>query len=537
MATFLVFGVIIGAGLPYYLFKALKTHSYQLHWSKTKARYGFFYIGFSNERYYWESVVLVRKLLLVLASSLLPDAPLLAAYISIGILQGFLALVFLLDIYENEQHQKVEIASLVTVLITYNCGALIATVKHGATSSLGAIAIYALNLAFVFLLFSSVRGDITAELVAAKMENARAELDEEEEYRREAVKKALVDTHKASRALHPRMAENLIDAFDDDTLVDELARLGANDLKLKHIQLSVHLESLRNKWRKSKSGMVDPYAKKEHEIEVLALERKKKAIDRERWRRRMQTGEGFSEDERASQTSEEERKSLGSDDSAFVERESSVEARIAQYNELIAQQLRRARVGAKDADDDDAGAGPIEPLYPADYVPSPPRLPALDSVSWVPPSAEIMLSSPTKPSPKKQPDPASVAAPKPPKPPPTSDPFTYDYFELTPMRDALPNIDEPLVTSTTTTTTHRTRDAHASKRPTWRERMADSSSRVAHRVAKRENYLMSQAFNTIADDVENTDGRTSSSCSSSDSEELEQRHRTKGRARRRSKKL
>ena len=537
MATILVFGVIIGAGLPYYLFKALKTHSYQLHWSKTKARYGFFYIGFSNERYYWESVVLVRKLLLVLASSLLPDAPLLAAYISIGILQGFLALVFLLDIYENEQHQKVEIASLVTVLVTYNCGALIATVKHGATSSLGAIMIYALNLAFVFLLFSSVRSDIAAELVAAKMENARAELDDEEDYRREAVKKALVDTHKASRALHPRMAENLIDAFDDDTLIDELTRLGANDLKLKHLQLSVHLESLRNKWRKSKSGMVDPYAKKEHEIEILALERKKKAIDRERWRRRMQTGEGFSEDERASQTSEEERKSLGSDDSAFVERESSVEARIAQYNELIAQQLRRARVGAKDADD--AGAGPIEPLYPPDHVPSPPRLPALDSVSWVPPSAEIMLSSPTKPSPKKQPDPASVAAPKPPKPPTTSDPFTYDYFELTPMRDALPNIDEPFTTTTTATTIHRAQDAHASKRPSWRERMADSRSRVAHRVAKRENHLMTQAFNTIADDdnapdgaAENTDARTSSS--DSDSEELERRHRIKGHSRRRS---
>ena len=55
-----------------------------------------------------------------------------------------------------------------------------ATVKRDATSSLGAIAIYVLNLAFVFLLFSSVRGDINAELVAAKMENARAELDEEE---------------------------------------------------------------------------------------------------------------------------------------------------------------------------------------------------------------------------------------------------------------------------------------------------------------------------------------------------------------------
>jgi len=534
MATFLVFGVIIGAGLPYYLFKALKTHSSQLHWSKTKARYGFFYIGFSKERCYWEFVVLIRKLLLVLTSSLLPDAPLLAIYISIGILQGFLALVFLLKVYENEQHQKVEVASLVTALITYNCGALMATVKRDATSSLGAIAIYVLNLAFVFLLFSSVRGDINAELVAAKMENARAELDEEEDYRREAVKKALVDTHKAARALHPRMAENLIDAFDDDTLIDELTRLGANDLKLKHLQLSVHLESLRNKWRKSKSGMVDPYARKEHEIEVLALERKKKAIDRERWRRRMQTGEGFSEDERASQTSEEERKSLGSDDSAFVERESSVEARIAQYNELIAQQLRRTRAGAKDADN---AEGPTEPVYPADYVPSPPRLPALDSVSWVPPSAEIMLYSPTKPSPKKQLDPSSLAAKKPSKPP-TSDPFTYDYFELTPMRDALPNVDEPL-TTTTTTTIHRSADARASKRPSWRERMADSRSRVAHRIAKRENHLMTQAFNTIADDdnaadgvAENTDARTSSS--SSDSEELEQRHRTKGYSRRRS---
>ena len=195
-----------------------------------------------------------------------------------------------------------------------------------------------------------MRGDVEEEVIAAKIEAERKEIEDEHAYRREAVKRAFVDTHAASRALHPRMAEKLIAAFDDQALVEELSKAGANDLKLRHLQLSVHLESLRNKWQASKSSMVDQSAHRDHEIEALALERKLKAIDHERWRRKNTAIGGSSEDEFevASHSSEGERKSVASDDSAYAAAgekaaRDSVEARVAQYNEIIAQQLRLAR--------------------------------------------------------------------------------------------------------------------------------------------------------------------------------------------------
>ena len=47
------------------------------------------------------------------------------------------------------------------------------------------------------------------------------------------MKRALVDTHEMSRALHPRMAGELIASFDDQTLAEALSNGGAEDLKLK----------------------------------------------------------------------------------------------------------------------------------------------------------------------------------------------------------------------------------------------------------------------------------------------------------------
>ena len=51
----------------------------------------FFYLGFTDARYYWEFVILARKTILIVVAATLPDAPLLATYLSIGTLMGFLA--------------------------------------------------------------------------------------------------------------------------------------------------------------------------------------------------------------------------------------------------------------------------------------------------------------------------------------------------------------------------------------------------------------------------------------------------------------
>jgi hypothetical protein len=520
MYGYFILASIFVFGFPYFILGALKRHRNQLRWAKTKALYGFLYIGFTQERYYWEFVVMMRKGLLVAASVLLPETPLLAAYISIGILQSYLALVLILDIYEKDQHRKVEIASLTTILVSYNAGALMSTVKHQAASVIAALLIYALNLNFCITVLRSVRGDVKDEVIAAKIEAERKEIEDEHAYRREAVKRAIVDTHAASRALHPRMAEKLIAAFDDQVLVEELSKAGANDLKLRHLQLSVHLESLRNKWQASKSSMVDQSAHRDHEIEALALERKLKAIDHERWRRKNTAIGGSSEDEFevASHSSEGERKSVASDDSAYAATgekaaRDSVEARVAQYNEIIAQQLRLARQSERtEKDSINAAKESIEkpaPLYPPGYIPRPPRLPARDSVSWTPPSADIMLESPTKPP--RKPSTSSITATS--NAASTSvDPFTYDYFEMTKMRDELSATEkvaelEAVMQEEINATAHVdvTHDPESSsgRRMTWREKMDDSRWRVQRRIEKRESRAMMRSFG-FGEDAPNT---------------------------------
>ena len=193
-----------------------------------------------------------------------------------------------------------------------------------------------------------------------------------------------------------------------------------------------------------------------------------------------------------------------------------VDARVMQYNEIIAQQrLLAEREARREWPTDALGREleRVEPTYPPEYVPRPPRLPAQDSVSWTPPSAEIMLSSPLQ-SPTKAPRPTPSASVKPHKPPKPGDPFTYDYFELTAVRDALPTVEKQMqdLESSITANVAASR-AHAStstslvpppgERQSWRERMNDSSWRVQRRINARENAALMREFGQVDDTGDN----------------------------------
>ena len=55
-----------------------------------------------------------------------------------------------------------------------------------------------------------------------------------------------------TRKLNPRIAADLKEAFEDGRLKDMIAETEVPDLWLKHLQLSVNLETLRNTWRGAK---------------------------------------------------------------------------------------------------------------------------------------------------------------------------------------------------------------------------------------------------------------------------------------------
>jgi hypothetical protein len=82
------------------------------------------------------------------------------------------------------------------------------------------------------------------------------------------------------------MAEDLKSAFDDGRVRDAVAQAEVPQLWMKHMQLSVNLEMLRNSWRgvKKKTGQA---ALKNKGLNELATRRKRDAVDKGRWRRRL----------------------------------------------------------------------------------------------------------------------------------------------------------------------------------------------------------------------------------------------------------
>lgn len=102
------------------------------------------------------------------------------------------------------------------------------------------------------------------------MAHAKEKLEAEDEVRKDVVRDELIALRPQTRALHPRMAENLKTAIDDGRLRDTIAQLEVPDLWMKHVQLSVNLEMLRNSWRnvKKKPGQM---ALKNKALKELAM--------------------------------------------------------------------------------------------------------------------------------------------------------------------------------------------------------------------------------------------------------------------------
>ena len=90
------------------------------------------------------------------------------------------------------------------------------------------------------------------------MANAKEKFEVEDEVRKDVVHGELLTMRPQIRALHPRMAEDLKSAFDDGRVRDTIAQAEVPDLWMKHVQLSVNLEMLRNSWRnvKKKTGQM-----------------------------------------------------------------------------------------------------------------------------------------------------------------------------------------------------------------------------------------------------------------------------------------
>ena len=89
------------------------------------------------------------------------------------------------------------------------------------------------------------------------------------------------------------------------------------------------------------------------------------------------------------------------------------------------------------------------------------------------------------------------------------DPFTYDYFEMTKVREALEADRREAIIDTLTREIKNPSAANpttsSEPRRSWREKMADSRWRVRTRVAARETRAMMREFGTFDDDDDDKD--------------------------------
>jgi len=59
-------GIIIwGLGIPFFAFILVSQEKNKLHTLETREKFGFLYRGYKKQYYYWESVIMYRKIILI----------------------------------------------------------------------------------------------------------------------------------------------------------------------------------------------------------------------------------------------------------------------------------------------------------------------------------------------------------------------------------------------------------------------------------------------------------------------------------------
>jgi len=100
-----------------------------------KMRYGFLTNGYMRVRYYWEFVVLYRKILIIICSVFLSASVTLQALTVDLVLAFFLTLQYQIKPYTTEQLNRIELIGILVANITIYCGLYFLTDKISTQSS------------------------------------------------------------------------------------------------------------------------------------------------------------------------------------------------------------------------------------------------------------------------------------------------------------------------------------------------------------------------------------------------------------------
>ncbi|CDW71929.1 UNKNOWN [Stylonychia lemnae] len=103
--------IVWGVGIPAFAYVLMRNFRYKLDQLEVKEMYGFLYRGFRKEFYFWEIVIMYRKMILILVAVFVRSLGVLAQALFV-----FFLLICTLDL------NNLEIVSLVTSMISIYCG-------------------------------------------------------------------------------------------------------------------------------------------------------------------------------------------------------------------------------------------------------------------------------------------------------------------------------------------------------------------------------------------------------------------------------
>lgn len=279
----IAFGVAYVVGIPVLTFGAISRLA-NLNDPHSRYQLGIYYVGYSPELWFWDAEIIARKVAVTLVASLMAEDPSYAGYVCIWIMQVSLVVHLIANPCKNHRFEKLEMLSQVVNMVTYNVGIMYYNGVSDLTGFFLAALIWVLNLGVWAQFFRSLREELRHESKLAMIRRAKADISKEDEIRRLNVTAELHDLKPALRGLPKRGAEGLRQAFADNSMRDIIATQEVPDLRLKHLQLSLNLENMRNQWRKTK--IKGAAGAKRASIEDIARQRQRMLIPAERWRAR-----------------------------------------------------------------------------------------------------------------------------------------------------------------------------------------------------------------------------------------------------------
>ena len=280
VALAILFGLlyIVGAPLMWGLMLAVSDRTS----NRIGYRFGFIFKGTYRETWWWEFLVLLRKLILVLAAVFAREDPVRGAYACIYVLEASIVMHLIIGPYESRRQHRLEFASLGLLLFTYHAGILYSSdsLDENLGNILG-LALYVFNLAFLAFFARSLYKEMRKESKHEMIKRAKDDFKREDKIRLDFVQNEL-DNIKTDKL--PRRAAELKEGFANNSLRDTIATSDVPDLRLKHLQLSMNLENIRNQWRETKTKGLDRL--KESTLEDISRQRKKDMVPAERWKAR-----------------------------------------------------------------------------------------------------------------------------------------------------------------------------------------------------------------------------------------------------------